>query len=259
MALFSESHGDGFPLLVLHWFSVDRTVTAAAMEPALADQHGWRRVYVDLPGCGNSPPGPENSDGVLAAVDEFVEDSFGAEPFLLAGFSYGGYIATGLARRRRDQIAGLLLTCSGVKIRPEDRTLPGRPPDAPEDGWLADVPPRLHSHLTVALGRRTRHVATRVADMITASNADEDYLARLRSTGYPLSDEGIATDYPGPACIITGREDRVGGYEDQFRSLTAFPNAAFAVVAQAGHWLPFEQPESFRALVHDWLRRCRAA
>jgi pimeloyl-ACP methyl ester carboxylesterase len=57
-------------------------------------------------------------------------------------------------------------------------------------------------------------------------------------------------------CVIAGRQDGIAGYADQFRALAVYPQAGFAVLSGAGHYLPFERPDAFRDLVRDWLARC---
>ena len=84
---------------------------AAAFEPVFAGAGDLCRIYIDLPGTGDSPPVEPHSDAVLEAVEETIESMIGAAPFLLAGCSYGGYLAAGLARRTPTHIAGLLLVC----------------------------------------------------------------------------------------------------------------------------------------------------
>ena len=252
----AHTHGEGMPVVCLPWFGCDRSVVAAALEPALAGRPGLRRIYVDLPGTGRSPAGPKNSDQVVDAVSEFVDREIGAERFLLAGCSYGGYIAAALARRRPEQIAGLLLVCHGTKIVAADRDLPTAPEPAHDASWLTGVPADLRTHFSLALGNRSAEVAGRVAALLAASGpADEEYLQRLRTTGYQLSDEDSAAVYRGPTSVIAGRQDHMAGYADQFRALAAYPQASFAVLADAGHYLPFEQPDAFLGLVLDWLTR----
>lgn len=256
MGLASESHGAGFPVVCLPWFSLDASTMAAALEPALAGHPGLRRIYVDLPGCGRSPGGPANSDGVVAAVAEFIDQEVGSGRFLLAGCSYGGYVSAALARRRPDRVAGLLLICHGVKIGQEDRDLPPAPVTSEAALWLGDVPPDLRPHLSVALGNHSRTVAARVGAVLAASGpGDEAYLRRLRESGYRLSDEDSTAVYDGPTSIIVGRRDYIIGYADQFRALATYPRGSYAVLDGAGHYLPFEQPEAFRGLVRDWLTR----
>jgi len=108
-----ETRGAGRPIVCLPWFSLDRSVMAAALEPAVADLAGWQRIYVDPPGCGQSPPGPADSDGVVEVLADFLDREIGSTRPLLAGCSYGGYLAASLARRHPQRIAGLLLVCHG--------------------------------------------------------------------------------------------------------------------------------------------------
>ncbi|HEX5594989.1 MAG TPA: alpha/beta hydrolase [Micromonosporaceae bacterium] len=260
MQLASIEHGDGFPLVCLPWFGLDGTVMAAAFEPALAQQPGLRRIYVDLPGCGRSPGGPADSDAVLDTVFDFIDQAIATDRFLLAGCSYGGYLAAAIARNRPGQVDGLLLVCPGVKIRPEDRELPDRPEESAEAVWLTEAPDDLRDHLAQALGNRTRHAAGQVGSALASSSpGDEAYLRRLWETGYRLSDEDSSAVYAGPTSIIAGRQDGIAGYADQFRALANYPQASYTVLADAGHYVPFEQPGAFRSLVLDWLARTSAA
>jgi pimeloyl-ACP methyl ester carboxylesterase len=250
---------DGFPVVCLPAFSTDRAVTAAAFEPALAAAGGLRRCYVDLPGHGESPAGPPTSDGVADLLSGFLDRELPGQRFLLAGWSYGGYIAAALARRRPAQVAGILLVCPGVTIDMTVRSLPDAPA-AEEPGWLDDVPAHLREHLSQALGNRTREMALQVSAVLTAATpGDGEYRQRLRADGYRLSDEDSSLPYRGPAAVITGRQDRIVGYADQFRRLSCYPAGSFTVLDRAGHYLPFEQPRALAAVVSEWRARCPAA
>jgi pimeloyl-ACP methyl ester carboxylesterase len=251
---------DGFPVVCLPAFSTDRAVTAAAFDPALAAAGGLLRCYVDLPGHGESPAGPATSDGVADLLSGFLERELPGQRFLLAGWSYGGYIAAALARRRPADVAGMLLVCPGVTIDMDGRNLPDGPAGGDDPGWLDDVPAHLREHLSLALGNRTRETALQVSRVLTASApGDEEYRQRLRTDGYRLSDEDSALPYRGPTAIITGRQDRIVGYADQFRRLSCYPAGSFTVLDRAGHYLPFEQPQALATLVSQWRARCPAA
>ena len=264
MVLSTRVFGEGRPIVLLPWFSLDSAVMATAFEPVFAavspadssSDPGWRRIYLDLPGTGGSPPVAPTSDAVLDAVGDTVESVVGAEPYLLAGCSYGGYLATGLARRAPAQVAGLLLVCSGVRIRPEQRNLAGAGASTPQPGWLDQVPVPLHGHFEQAVGLQTTAVARRMAEAFAINGStDDSYLATLRSTGYPLSDEDSSEPFGGNVMVLTGRQDRVAGYRDQLDALARYPRGDYVMMNDAGHYLPFEAPERFTTCTLDWLAR----
>jgi pimeloyl-ACP methyl ester carboxylesterase len=258
MDLACSDVGRGTPVVCLPPFSLDRSVMAAALEPVLGRRPGLRRIYVDLPGHGESPAGPATSEHTVAAVSAFVRGRLGGAAALLAGWSYGGYIAAALARRQPVAVSGLLLICPGV--RPGERDLPGPPAEPAPQGWLDEVSADLRAHLATAIGYRAAHTAARVAGVLAGSlPGDEEYRQRLRGDGFRLADEAEEGPvYPGPTCVVTGRRDRIVGFADQFRSLGGYPSASFAILADAGHYLPLERPAEFGSLVETWLDRCAA-
>ena len=242
--------GDGVPVVLVPMFGLDRRSMVVAFEPVLSGR-GLRRIFVDLPGIGGSAPVEPSSDAMLDALIEFV-DGIG-EPVHLVGASFGGYLAIGLARRRPELVRSLLLVASGTRILVADRAVPTEEPETPEPDWLDGVPPDLHEHLDKAVSQRTKEVAGRVAGLIGDTRADEEYLERVRSTAYQLSDEGTPHVFPGPVLMVTGRADRVAGYEDQLRAMAAYPNGTYVALPGAGHYLPYERPDLFAAVVRGWL------
>jgi pimeloyl-ACP methyl ester carboxylesterase len=256
MVLAVRERGAGRPIVLLPWFGLGGAVTELAFEPAFAEPTGWRRIYVDLPGTGRSAVVASSSDAVLDAVRETVDSVVGTAPYLLAGCSYGGYLAAGLARQDPERVEGLLLVCAGMKIRPADRNLARLVPSTPQPHWLDDVPEPLREHFAHAVGRQSRSVAERVRHAFAVNGpSDEDYLGLLRSTGYRLSDEHAPAVYPGPTTLVAGRRDRVVGYLDIFDALDRYPDAGYHALDGAGHYLPFERPTMFAGLVRDWLTR----
>jgi pimeloyl-ACP methyl ester carboxylesterase len=263
--LTATLHGEGRPIVMLPGFGLDGAVMAAACEPAFAqlpagqDGHAgqrWRRIYLDLPGTGASPAGKPTADAVLAAVQDTIAELVGDAPYRLVGHSFGGYLAAGLARRKPDRMTGLFLICCGARIRPADRDLSGVLPSAPEPGWLDGVPEDLREHFGHGIGHQTRAVADRVtAAFDLRAPVDDEYLAALRPEGYrlPDEDEASATEFTGPVALLAGRRDRIAGYRDPFAALARYPGGSYTVLADAGHYLPFEQPERFAAHILDWL------
>jgi pimeloyl-ACP methyl ester carboxylesterase len=267
MALSSTIFGTGRPVVLLPGFRLDASVMAAACEPAFAAAatatgERWQRIYLDLPGTGGSPPGEPTSEAVLSEIRKTLTELVGDTAALLIGHSYGGYLASGLVRRDPAAIAGLCVICAGPRIKPADRDLSGVLGSVPEPGWLDDVPEDLHEHFTQAIGHQTRTVASRVAAVLAARGPlDEDYLDALRPAGYQLDDEPTddeTTDdgpagFAGQVALLAGRRDRIAGFRDSVAALGRYPYGTLTAVAEAGHYLPFEQPETFTGAILDWL------
>jgi pimeloyl-ACP methyl ester carboxylesterase len=249
----SSVKGQGRPIVVLPWFGSSGSFVACAVGPAVTDVPGYQRIYLDLPGTGESPPCAASSDAVLAEVVERVRTELGREPFALMGFSYGGYLAAALARRMPGQVSRLLLVCSGVKIRPDQRDLSDVSPSDPEPGWLDSVTTDLHEHLTHAVGVQTGAVAQRLVEAFNANGPTEDSFLTELQAHYELSGEASASQLDLPVRVIAGRRDRVAGFKDQFNACVGSPNSDYILLGSAGHYLPFEEPGQFRALTLNWL------
>ena len=121
-----EIVGDGRPLVLLHGFWTDHRQMAGCMEPILEKRDGWQRIYLDLPGMGETPGADwiQSSDDMLDIVCEFIEAVITNEPFVLGGYSYGAYLARGISQRQFTQINGLLLICPVIVAESAERTVP---------------------------------------------------------------------------------------------------------------------------------------
>lgn len=259
MTLHLESHGSGRPLVVLPSFSLDHAAMAQAFEPSLATLQGWQRLYFDLPGTGGSAPGAPRSDAVLDEVVDTIGALLSDERFCVLGWSYGGYLAAGVTRRLRAQVAGLMMVCTGFKIRPADRDLTGVLGSTPQPGWLDHVPPVLHDHFAHAVGLQTAEVPERITATLGRNGpTDEGYLTSLREDGFVLSDEDTPTRCDAPVCFLAGQRDRVAGFMNLSDALGSFAHATYICISSAGHYLPLEQPAVFAAVTGFWLAQCHA-
>jgi pimeloyl-ACP methyl ester carboxylesterase len=255
-----DAGGLGAPVVCLPMLGTSRVATAMAFGPAIAGTDGVREVYLDLPGHGDSPGDvPADSQTVLDAVCAWLESHLDRSA-LLAGSSYGAYLAAGIARQRPELVGGLLLVCAGVRVGADERDLPQEQPPPAEPGWLNAAPAELRGHLDRALGHRTAAVAATVLEALSAGGpSDEQYQDALTAgPGYAVTDEDTDVVFNGPVAVVAGRNDRVVGYADQFRALRNYPRGTYSAIEAAGHYLPFEQPALFRKLTQDWLHRCGA-
>jgi pimeloyl-ACP methyl ester carboxylesterase len=239
-------HGTGRPVLVLHGAGVDHRETEACFEPAFADTAGLRRIYPDLPGMGLTPADSLRSgDNVLDALLAFADKVAEGSDYLLVGHSLGGYYAQAMAERRPAQVAGLALVCPllpGMRDIPEHRVVrgPGDLGDEVFRGYFVNQSPEM-------LERYERYVAPS-AELVDRAAAE------FIGERWELTPRSVET-YDGPVAIIAGRLDSTVGYAAAVDLLDDHPHASLAVVDDAGHALPHEQPALLRALLKDWLGR----
>ena len=80
-------------------------------EPVFKTHPGWRRLYLDLPGHGSTPvpPSLHNHDDVVDILLEFMDTVAPGEHFVVAGVSWGGYLARGVVHHRLKQVDGVML------------------------------------------------------------------------------------------------------------------------------------------------------
>jgi pimeloyl-ACP methyl ester carboxylesterase len=240
-------HGTGRPVLVLHGAGVDHREADACFEPVLERVAGLRRIYPDLPGMGRTiaPESLHSADDVLDTLLHFADEVTDGTAYLLIGHSAGAYYAQAMAARRPAQVAGLALVCPllpGLRDVPEHRVVAG-------SGVIGDDDFRSYFVIQTPemLERYERSVAP------AAALVDQAALERIGERWALTPDPGPA--YAGPTVIVAGRLDSTVGYAAATDLVDHYPHASLAVVDDAGHALPHEQPELLRALLGEWLAR----
>jgi pimeloyl-ACP methyl ester carboxylesterase len=241
------AHGTGRPVLVLHGAGVDHREAEACFEPALDGVEGLRRIYPDLPGMGRTiaPETLCSADDVLDTLLAFGDEVAGGLAYLLIGHSAGAYYAQAMAAKRPAQVAGLALVCPllpGLRDVPEHRVVAG-------SGEIGDDGFRRYFVLQTPqmLDRYERYVAP------AAALVDQAALERIGERWVLAPDHAPA--YAGPTVVVAGRLDSTVGYAAAIDLVDHYPHASLAVVDDAGHALPHEQPELLRALLAEWLTR----
>ncbi len=240
-------HGTGRPVLVLHGAGVDHREAEACFEQALDGVAGLRRVYPDLPGMGRTtaPETLRSAEDVLDTLLSFVDEVMGGTAHLLIGHSAGAYYAQAMAERRPAQVAGLALVCPVLpRLRdvPEHRVVAGSGElgDDVFRGYFVVQTPQM-------LERYERYVAP------AAALVDQAALERIGERWTLTPDHAPA--YAGPTVVVAGRVDSTVGYAAATDLVSHYPHLSLAVVDDAGHALPHEQPDLLRALLAEWLAR----
>jgi pimeloyl-ACP methyl ester carboxylesterase len=236
-----EEHGHGRPIVFLHGWTMNRRLEIADYEPIFASRSGWRRIYPDLPGMGQSVAHAiGNQDDMLAALLAFIERVLPGQNFVLAGTSLGAYLARGIAARLRPRIDGLMLRVPCVVPDTAKRTLPSAEL-VQMPGYVEAMQPKMRDLVEPAIAA----CAPFVPEM------------RLDPKRYAFSFDLAAAEksFSKPVLIVAGRQDTTVGYRDAWDILQSYPRATFAVLDRADHVWPVESPDLLGALVDDWLAR----
>lgn len=245
--VFAVEHGAGRPVVVLHGAGVDHRETEACFEPHFAATPGYRRVYPDLPGMGRTPAHADlrSAEDVLVVLTEFIRRLGDGQPCLLLGHSMGAYYAQAIAARTPRLLSGLALVCpflGDVRDVPEHRAVVS-PDDLGTDAF--------RDYFVIQTPEMLQRYETLVAP--AAALADEEAMERIGKHWELGQADGVP--YEGPTLIVAGRRDATVGSRAAMDAASHYPRVTLAVVDDAGHALPHEQPELLGALISEWLTR----
>jgi pimeloyl-ACP methyl ester carboxylesterase len=264
IAIHYETFGAGRPLVILHGWPLDHRYMVRAMEPIFSQRDGWQRIYPDLPGMGQTP-GVDwltTQDQMQDVVLDFMDAVIPGQRCVIAGTSYGGYLARGVVYRRAAQLDGLLLVVPVIKAVAAQRTLPSHVTLVQDPALLAELTPEMAESVQgLAVVQSRKFVESLQADIFPAvESADHPFLARLRQNyQFSFDVDALPEPFARPTLMLMARQDAVCGYRDAWDILENYPRASFVVLDRAGHGLEVEQEDMFRGLVNEWLDRVEEA
>jgi pimeloyl-ACP methyl ester carboxylesterase len=255
-----EIIGEGYPVLMLHGWTVDHRLMKGCMEPIFETRPNYKRIYFDLPGMGKTKGEDwiEGTDDFLKIIIEFVEKIIPNEHFIILGVSYGGYLARGLIKKKQKLIDGVLFLVPAILPDEKQRDLPEPVVLVKDENVVSKLSPFemevLESVATVInqkvweRGEEEAKSGVEIADM--------PFLEKLRENYAFSFDVDLLNDkFTKPTLFLLGRQDSSVGYRDAWKIIENYPRATFAILDTAGHVLQIEQEELFNSLTHDWLNR----
>ena len=256
------TYGEGNPLIVLHGAGPnDHQYMEHDFEPLFEDRPSWQRIYLDLPGHGQTewPEWVTSPDQILDLLCDFIDQIIPGKPFTLAGLSWGGELSLGIVDRRADMVEGLFLSVPAVNVERSKRKLPDHVTLVPNPDFVAELQED-ENWITDFLVVQNLSFLDRLRQEIFEVSRENDKLGineEVRSSRLSYNPRHVLLNKP--TLIITGRQDLVVGYQDAIDLLENFPRASFAVLDQAGHFLSVEQQTLMFALINEWLERVEAS
>ena len=241
--------GDRLPTLVLlHGGSGSRGHWVRNVEPLA--QH-FSVVVPDLPGYGDSGdiPAGTDMDGYVELVCASIRTLLpGQAPFHLAGFSYGGLMAGGVAVRMPQRMRALtLLAPSGFG-----------PPVGREIVLKKRKPGMSDAELNAVFRHNVQdmmlHQPEAVDEATVALYRSDIERARFRNWQLSWADvtPGNLARIRCPLQLIWGEHDRTANPSLAHRverTRAILPNIPIHILPATGHWAQYERPEEVNRLI----------
>jgi pimeloyl-ACP methyl ester carboxylesterase len=218
---------------------------------------------LDLRGYGDSALGAKQSTVEDYCADILrVMDHFGAKTLILCGLSYGAWIATSFAMRYPEKLRALVLSggCTGMsEATPEARAafLKGREAPLNAGQTPADFAPAV---VEVIAGPQASAEARKALHQSMAAIPSKTYADALRCFTNPAERFDFAR-LTLPVLMMTGEHDRLAppaeirSVAQRIFTQAATPDVRFEVIKDAGHVCNLEQPETYNAILTDFITR----
>jgi 3-oxoadipate enol-lactonase len=250
--IFYDVAGSGPPVVLLHPFPLHHEFW---LPVAAWLSSRYRLILPDLRGHGESGlgNGPALMDKHAADVARVMDDQ-AVERAPLIGVSIGGYIIFEFWRRFRDRVSSLVL--ANTKSQADTREARAARLEVAEEVLKRGGEPFFESMLQKALAGTTRRLRPDLAEgalrMMRKMSAEDVAGVQRGMAERPDSTPTLKT-ITVPTLILTGDEDTLTGVPDAELMKQSIRRSQMKVVAKAGHYSPWEQPEEVGKLIRQFL------
>jgi pimeloyl-ACP methyl ester carboxylesterase len=244
--------GTGSPLLFVHGFPLDHRMWKHQIEEL---SRSYRVIAPDLRGFGESSSVANDATLTMRGFADDLAEMLSVleidEPVSLIGLSMGGYVAFQFWKYHRDRLSSLVL-CDTRSIADSEEARENRFKTA-----------------QVVLESGSKPLAEVMGSKLFAPQVSDSVLADVKMMIVESSPSGIAaasrgmaarpdvTDFlPGidlPTLVLVGEYDSISSPEEMRRVADQIPGAEFAVIPEAGHMSPMENPEAFNRFLSGFF------
>lgn len=237
------------PLVLLHGGSGSWTHWLRNVEHLAQYREVWA---LDIPGFGDSslPRGVTDADGLVPYIADILNHTFHGHSVDVMGFSFGGMTAGLVAAQYPARIRQLILVgVPGLGLFGKELPMRGMTANMDQHAQR-----QVHRHnLQTMMFAHSASVTDAVIDLQEA-NVVRDRLRRRRIARTDVLAQA-QTRWACPVHGVWAEFDAL--YKDTVQQVPQVLSrmASFRVVPNAGHWVMFENPEAFHAVVDPWLGR----
>jgi proline iminopeptidase len=261
---------EGAPAIVVHHGAPglgSRSEPVRSFGPFAGD---YRIVTFDARGSGeSSDDGPFTHEQWVADIDA-IREELGLETFVMAGGSYGGFLAMEYTLAHPDRVSALILRDTAAttdydhlaveRARTSDRVVidpwaierigTGNFADNVEFEryWRAILPLYDHTYDPAAVERKALATPYHYATHNDAFG--------VNMPAYDLS--GRLHEISCPTLVVVGRHDWRTPVPASQAIIDGIPNSELVIFEHSGHSPQLEEPELFQSTVRDFLLRAGA-
>lgn len=235
--------GTGKLVLLLHGWG-DSANGLADLQSRLSKN--YHVLSIDLPGFGSSQPPKEawDLDGYARFVAAVLAKLNLGQPYAIIGHSNGGAIAIraiSLGTIQPQKL--LLLAAAGIRSGHSGRRL------------VLRILAKTGNIATIWMPERYRRVLRQSlygvagSDMLVAPELQETFKKSVRQD---VQADAARLDLP--TLLIYAQQDRAVPLRDGERYHQLIPNSRLEVIADAGHFVHLDQPDTVSRLIEEFLR-----
>ncbi len=244
--------GEGPPVILLHPFPANHEFWLPVAEALITR---YRVVLPDLRGHGDSGvgDGPATMEKHAADIARVMDDAqIGRAP--LVGVSIGGYVLFEFWRRHRGRVTALGL-CNTKAPADSAEARAGRL-QAANDVVERGTEPFFESMIPKLLGKTTREARpdlVKGALRMMRKMSPEDVAQVQRGMAERRDSVDTLKTINVPVLLATGDEDILTGLNEAEVMRQHISSSQLRVLAKAGHYSPWEQPEEAGKLLRQFL------
>lgn len=261
-----EVFGDeGAPVLIAHHGAPGLASRAEPRTTFAPFADAFRVVVFDARGSGESEGNPPFTHEQWAADVEGLREWIGAERFVMAGGSYGGFIAMEYAIRHPHRVSALLLRDTSpdneneqaarhnalsssrvvVDLEKYDRICEGRVRDDEDlrDCWREILP--LYDHV---------YDPAKVEEKVASTPyryETHNFAFAVNQPGYDI--KHLLPTITCPTLVTVGRDDWITPVDSNEKIISLIPNARLVVFEKSGHSPQIEEADRWREIVREFL------
>jgi 3-oxoadipate enol-lactonase len=250
--IFYEMAGSGPPVVLLHPFPANHDLWKPAAQ-ALVSR--YRVILPDLRGHGDSGigEGPATMEKHAADVARVLDhEEIGRAPFI--GVSIGGYVLFEFWRKYRLRVEALVL-CNTKASADTAEARSGRL-QAAADVIERGTEPFFESMVSKLMGKTTCNTRPDLVEgalrMMRKMSPQDVAMVQRGMAARQDSVETLKT-INVPTLIVTGEEDILTGVNEAELMRQNLQGSQMKVIAKAGHYSPWEQPEEVGRLLRQFV------